>query len=421
MPTLLQINVSANCGSTGRIAEEIGKRAIASGWRSVIAYGRQAKPSESELVKIGSQASFYGHVLESYLLDNHGLGSRWATKALLDKIDDIKPDIIHLHNIHGYYISYKLLFEYLNKTKTPVIWTLHDCWSFTGHCSHFLSANCEKWKTGCYDCPKKAYYPKTLIDQSKRNYELKKRFIASNKNLTIVPVCQWLADLLNLSMLKNANVKVIRNGIDLDVFRPKGRKDDGLVRILGVSNVWQEAKGLHDFYTLREMLDEDRYEITLVGLTEEQVKKLPKGIKGITHTKSVDELVDYYSAADVFVNPTYADTFPTTNIEALACGTPVITYNTGGSPEAIDEHTGWVVEKGDIEGIANMVIKYNPMIEKRALCRERAEKLFDKKNRFFEYLSLYQDIVGGVIFKLRFESLDLRTALAASFNERRAA
>ena len=391
MPTLLQINVSANCGSTGRIAEEIGKRAISSGWRSVIAYGRQAKPSESELVKIGSQAAFYGHVLESYLLDNHGLGSRWATKALLDTIDEIKPDIIHLHNIHGYYISYKLLFEYLTKTQIPVIWTLHDCWSFTGHCSHFLSANCEKWKTGCYDCPKKAYYPKTLIDQSKRNYELKKRLIATHENMTLVPVCQWLAYLVSQSMLKNANVRVIRNGIDLNVFRPKERKEDGLVRILGVSNVWQEAKGLHDFYALREMLDEDRYEITLVGLTEEQVKKLPQGIKGITHTKSVDELVDYYSAADVFVNPTYADTFPTTNIEALACGTPVITYNTGGSPEAIDENTGIVVPKGNKEALKNAIIEVVSSKENygRDVCRKRAVENFNKDDRFGDYIELF--------------------------------
>lgn len=395
MPTLFQINVSANSGSTGRIAEEIGKRAIASGWQSVIAYGRIARPSESELVKIGSKASFYGHLFESYLSDNHGLGSRGATKTLLKKIDEIKPDIIHLHNIHGYYISYKLLFEYLNKTPIPVIWTLHDCWSFTGHCSHFLSANCEKWMTGCYDCPKKAYYPKTLIDKSKRNFELKKRVIASNENLTIVPVCQWLADLVNQSMLKNANVRVIRNGIDLDVFRPKVRKEDGIIRILGISNVWQEAKGLHDFYRLREMLDDDRYEITLVGLTEEQVKKLPKGIKGITHTKTVEELVDYYSAADVFVNPTYADTFPTTNIEALACGTPVITYNTGGSPEAIDEITGVVVPKGDKEALKKAIIEVVNSTDKYGskACRKRAVENFNKDDRFGEYIELFNQVL----------------------------
>lgn len=391
MPTLLQINISANSGSTGRIAEEIGERAIAAGWRSIIAYGRAAMPSKNELLKFGSKASFMMHCVESILFDNHGLGSRLATRTLIRKIEKIKPDVIQLHNIHGYYVSYRLLFDYLNKKNIPVVWTLHDCWSFTGHCSHFLSANCEKWKTGCHDCPKKAYYPKTLIDQSKRNYELKKRLIATNENMTLVPVCQWLADLVNQSMLKNANVKVIRNGIDLDVFHPKERKEDGKIRILGISNVWQEAKGLNDFYALREMLDEDRYEITLVGLTEEQVKKIPEGIKGITHTKTVEELVDYYSAADVFVNPTYADTFPTTNIEALACGTPVITYNTGGSPEAIDEKTGIVVPKGDKDALK---VAISEIIENKGKytieqCRERAVKYFNKDDRFGDYIELF--------------------------------
>ena len=224
-----------------------------------------------------------------------------------------------------------------------------------------------------------------------RNFELKKQLIATNENLTLVPVCQWLADLVGQSMLKGAKVRVIRNGIDLDVFYPKARKEDGIIRLLGVSNVWQEAKGLRDFYRLRELLDEDRYEIALVGLTEEQVKKLPKGIRGITHTKTVEELVGYYSAADVFVNPTYADTFPTTNIEALACGTPVITYNTGGSPEAIDETTGIVVPKGDKEALKKAIIEIVSSKDKYGseVCRKRAVENFNKDDRFGDYIELF--------------------------------
>jgi glycosyltransferase involved in cell wall biosynthesis len=391
MPTLLQINISANSGSTGRIAEEIGERAIAAGWRSIIAYGRAARPSKNELLKFGSKASFMMHCVESILFDNHGLGSRLATRTLIRKIEEIKPDVIQLHNIHGYYVSYRLLFDYLNKKNIPVVWTLHDCWSFTGHCSHFLSANCEKWMTGCYDCPKKAYYPQSLIDRSSRNYELKKALFTANSNLTAVPVCQWLADLVKQSFLKNADIEVIKNGVDLNVFAPKPRTNDGMVRVLGVSNVWQEAKGLCDFCDLREMLNPEQFEIILVGLTEEQIKQLPKGIKGITRTSSVEELVNYYSNADVFVNPTYADTFPTTNIEALACGTPVITYNTGGSPEAIDENTGIVVPKGDKEALREAVIEVVTSMDKYGseVCRKRAVENFNKDDRFGDYIELF--------------------------------
>lgn len=395
MPTLLQINISANSGSTGRIAEEIGERAIAAGWRSIIAYGRAARPSKNELLKFGSKASFMMHCVESLLFDNHGLGSRLATRTLIRKIEEIKPDVIQLHNIHGYYVSYRLLFDYLNKKNIPVVWTLHDCWSFTGHCSHFISANCEKWKTHCHNCPKIKYYPQSLIDRSSRNYELKKALFTANSNLTAVPVCQWLADLVKQSFLKNADIEVIRNGVDLNVFTPKPRTNDGMVRVLGVSNVWQEAKGLCDFYDLREMLNPEQFEIILVGLTEEQIKQLPKGIKGITRTSSVEELVNYYSNADVFVNPTYADTFPTTNIEALACGTPVITYNIGGSPEAIDETTGIVIPKGDKESLKNAIIEVVTNKDKYSseACRQRAVAHFNKDDRFGDYIGLFNKIL----------------------------
>jgi len=338
----------------------------------------------------------YMHYVESLLFDNHGLASRRATRQVVEQIKQIKPDVVQLHCVHGYYLNYKLLFEYLNSTSIPVVWTFHDCWAFTGHCAHFVTAGCEKWKTGCHDCPLKGDYPKSFVDCSKRNYELKKKLFTANKNLHIVPVSDWMADFVKESFLKDKKVTVIKNGVDLNVFKA-GSLAAGKKRILGVSGVWNKDKGFYDFQHLREFLDQDKYEIVLVGLSKEQVKELPDGIVGIEHTESVQELADLYASATVFVNPTYADTFPTVNLEALACGTPLITYMTGGSPEAVTPETGWVVEQGNVEGIASIIKsidqnKESEIMAQRKACRERAEKEFDKDKCFEKYISLYESL-----------------------------
>ena len=395
MPTLLQINETANSVSHGKIAEEIGKLAISKGWRSVIAYGRWATPSQSELIRIGSKFSVIEHGIESRLLDNHGLASRRATRTFIRQIEEIKPDIIHLHNIHGYYLNYQLLFKYLNETNIPVVWTLHDCWSFTGHCAHFVKAGCEKWKTGCYDCPLKNLYPKSFIDRSNRNYSLKNELFGSNNNLHIVAVSDWLAGHVRHSFFKDKDIHVIKNGVDLKVFIPSFCEDNRKHRILGVSSVWYKSKGLIDFCELWEMLDHEKYEIVIVGLTKKQIANLPQGIIGIERTESVKELVSLYSSADVLVNPTYADTFPTVNLEALACGTPVVTYRTGGSPEAVSPETGFVVEQGDINGLVDAIKEISAKGKSyyQSKCRERAEQLFDKNKCFEAYLNLYETLI----------------------------
>ena len=278
------------------------------------------------------------------------------------------------------------------------MWTFHDCWAFTGHCAHFVTAGCEKWKTGCFDCPLKGDYPKSLVDCSKRNYELKKSLFEGNKNLHIVPVSDWMAGFVAESFLKDKARTVIKNGVDLNVFKPSDAETTDRIRVLGVSGVWNKDKGLYDFYKLRGMLD-DKYEIILVGLSSEQVKELPKGIVGIEHTESVQELAELYASASVFVNPTYADTFPTVNLEALACGTPVITYRTGGSPEAVTPETGWVVEQGDVEGIASIVKSLelrdkSEALAQRKACRARAEQEFDKDKCFERYIELYESLIN---------------------------
>ena len=237
-----------------------------------------------------------------------------------------------------------------------------------------------------------------MIDQSRRNFELKKQIFRTNKNLHIVAVSEWLAGLVRQSFLKDADIRVINNGVDLKVFKPLETEQTTKFKILGVSSVWTKSKGLYDFYRLRELLDEKDYEIILVGLSGKQINALPKGIIGITRTNSVEELIGYYSSTNVFVNPTYGDTFPTTNLEALACGTPVITYNTGGSPEAVTAETGWVIEQGNIEKIANIIKEQKSknkqeIDEKRSACRKRAEKQFDKNKCFEKYVDLFEELI----------------------------
>lgn len=394
---LLQIDSCLVTGSTGRITESVAQLAQSRGWECYIVHGGRyvKRPSCMTDIQTVTSAGEYLHYAESLIKDNHGLASRMATRKIVEKIKQIKPDVIQLHCVHGYYLNYKILFEYLNTTNIPVVWTFHDCWAFTGHCAHFVTANCEKWKTGCYDCPLKEDYPKALVDRSKRNYALKKKLFEANYNLHIVPVCDWLSGFVSQSFLKDKDVHVIKNGVDLLVFKPATTQDKGKHRILGVSGVWTKDKGLYDFYKLRDLLDKETYEIILVGLSANQVKVLPEGIDGIEHTESVQELANLYSSASVFVNPTYADTFPTVNLEALACGTPVVTYRTGGSPEAINEKTGLVVKQGDVNGLVTAIkdICSQDRSQMNKYCRARAEQEFDKDKCFEKYIELYEQLI----------------------------
>jgi len=340
------------------------------------------------------------HAAGAKYLDLHGLMSTVQTKKLVERIKAYQPDIIHLHNIHGYFCNFKVLFEYLDTIDTPVVWTMHDCWSFTGRCFHFVGVDCYKWKTGCFDCKEVAGYTVSkYCDRSKSNYELKKQLFTSVKNMTMVPVSDWQASFLKDSFLKDCNIHTIHNGVDLDKFKPmdRGRLRNkhnlsGKFVLIGVASPWNTRKGLDDFCKLRSMLSDD-YAIIMVGLKPEQIEKMPDGIVGIARTESQQELAEYYSMADCFVNLTYLDTFPTVNLEALACGTPVLTYNTGGSPEAIDEKTGVVVPQGDIEGMAEAIRNMRAKPLSREDCRKRSEKCFDKDKCFAEYVRLYEELV----------------------------
>lgn len=398
---LFQINSTLNWGSTGRIAEDIGQTVISKGWESYVAYGRYSNESISHAIQIGSRLNICNHILQTRLFDNHGLASKRATKDLINKIENINPDVIHLHNIHGYYVNYKLLFDFFSFANKPIVWTLHDCWLFTGHCSYYSYAECNRWQTLCNDCPQNKSYPTSwLLDRSEQNYRDKMRAFTSVKNLTLVPVSNWLAEEIKKSFLKEFPIKVIHNGVDTDTFVPKelGKMDFGLedkFLILGVASNWSFRKGLADFIELRKTLPDD-YSIVLIGLDEKQIRNLPKGIVGVKRTNSVEELAAYYTLSDVCFNPTWEDNFPTINLEALACGTPVITYRTGGSVEAVDENTGFIVEQGDIIAVTK-IVQYMKKIGKgcwNSVCRERVMRLYDKRNRYLEYIHLYEELLS---------------------------
>ena len=355
---VLQINSVYEVGSTGRIVADLGSALTEQGDQYLACFGRriQIKNEYANTYKIGDSLDIKIHGFLTRIFDMHGFGSLLATKRLIKVIIKFEPDIIHLHNIHGYYINIRVLFKFLERYKKPVVWTLHDCWSFTGHCAHFDYINCEKWTTSCHNCPQKREYPSSKwLDNSSLNYKRKKELFTSVSNMNIVAPSLWLRGLIQKSYLSKYPVHLINNGIDLSVFKPIQdiqEKEEILQKIgckgkfiiLGVASVWGERKGLNEFLSLAKMLTSE-YQIILVGLSEKQKKTLPSNMIGVTRTNNIQELAEYYAVADVFVNPTLEDTFPTTNIEALACGTPIITYNTGGSPEIIDEKCGIIIEK----------------------------------------------------------------------------
>jgi glycosyltransferase involved in cell wall biosynthesis len=400
---LIQINTTVNSGSTGRIAEEIGSKAIEAGFESFIAAANTSRPSKSQVIQIGHSFGRKIHGLKTRLLDRHGFGSAKATKELVSIMEQLNPDLIHLQNIHGYYLHIRILFEYLKKHQKPVVWTFHDCWPFTGHCSYFDAVDCFKWQTECNHCPNIKGYPASWgLDQSKRNFNDKRGIFNGLNTLQIITPSNWLSNHVNKSFLSSYPVKVIHNGIDLKAFQPNRSYKSILSKynlsqnpvLLGVASIWDKRKGLDDFIKISQLIDK-KYQIVLVGLNKAQISNLPDTIRGIERTENTEELAALYTAATVFVNPTYVDNFPTTNIEALACGTPVITYNTGGSPEAVDESTGIVVGKGNIEDLAaaiNLVIK-NGKDYYSNNCRARAVKFFNKDDRYQDYLALYEQLI----------------------------
>ena len=356
---ILLINSVCGTGSTGRISAKIAAAYEAEGWEVRIGDGQYAPVPEGcrkWAVPIGNLFERRVHQTLTRFLDWHAdrICSYFATRRFLKWAENWKPDVLWLHNIHGYYLNYELLFKWIKRhPEMEVKWTLHDCWAFTGHCSYFTMADCEKWKTGCCGmCIEKGEYPKSwLFGAAKANWERKRAAFCGAKKMTLITPSKWLADLTRESFLKEYPVEVVHNTIDTTVFKPApsnikmrlGIMDKKLV--LGVASTWDRRKGLPDFYRLRELLD-DQYAIVLVGLTSRQIAVLPKGIIGIARTNSAKELAELYSAADCFFNPTREDNYPTVNLEAAACGCRVATYDVGGCAETVDNCQNAVVLSG---------------------------------------------------------------------------
>lgn len=392
---VLQINaVCGNC-STGKIAVDLYNVLEEQGHDCVIAYGRRGAPEGVKTIKICGKVNNLFHIGFSMIFDNSAFLSTYATKRLIKKIEEYDPDIIQLHSLLGYYINIKVLLEYLAKINKPVVYTMHNCWAITGHCTYFDYAKCDKWKTGCEHCPQKTTYPPSLIfDNSKKNYLNKKELFNNIKNLTLVTPSQWLADLVKQSYLKEKETVVINNGINLEKFKPTYgdfRKKYNLENkfiVLGVASVWEKRKGLESFIRLSEKLGEE-YQIVLVGLNKRQLKQIPKNIIGISRTENVEQLAEIYTTADIFFNPTYEENFPTTNLESIACGTPIITYKTGGSVESVEKEWGFVVEQGDVDSVVKILKDLNGKPKKSQQCLESSKK-YDKRLKFQEYVQLYK-------------------------------
>ena len=406
---LLQINpVLRSNTSTGRIMQEIGVLAMQHGWESYVAYsaGRDGiMTCQSQIVPVGNKLSVALHGIETRLLDRHGLGSRRATRQFIQQIKAIDPDIIHIHNIHGYFLNYKILFDYLSTCGKPVIWTVHDCWLYTGHCYYYSAAGCFKWKEGCGNCPQRKEFPKSLFfDRSRQNFLDKQKALNSmhTDKFIIAPVSEWIGSELRQSMLKRYDIRVIHNGIDTEAFKPLPsddvRKKYGLGNkhiILGLASIWMKEKGLDDFIGLASMLRDDEVLVMVGKMMPEQQARIPQGVVTIARTENVHQLAELYSAATAFVNPTWQDNYPTVNLESISCGTPVITYRTGGSIEAVTEGvTGYVVEQGDVAAIMQRVRE----IEQRGKdayatpCRDFALAHFRKEDRYRDYLLLYDQL-----------------------------
>ena len=362
---VLLINSVCGIGSTGKIVGGLAEEFAAQGHEAVIAYGRDGRVPERfqpYAHRIGTDLDVKISAFRTRLLDDHGFANKSATREFLKWADSYDPDLLWLHNIHGYYIHVGLLFDWIkSRPQMRMKWTLHDCWAFTGHCAHFAFAKCDKWKTGCHHCPEKGTYPGSILrDNSRCNYLMKKTAFTGVRDMSLIVPSQWLADLVKESFLAEYPMEVRYNTINTDLFRPTPgnfREKHGLedkTVILGVASVWTDRKGYGDFLKLRKLLDR-RYAIVLVGLNKKQMEDLPEGILGISRTHDARELAEIYTAADLFFNPTYEDTYPTVNLEAQSCGTRVITYDTCGCAETIKRPDSRTIPAGDLRALTDLI------------------------------------------------------------------
>ncbi|EGP5298739.1 glycosyltransferase [Enterococcus faecium] len=392
---ILMINSVCGVGSTGRICTDLYEELSKEGHECCIAYGRGDASEEINTYKIGNKFDNYWHVLETRLFDNHGFASRRATKKFISFIIMYKPDIIHLHNIHGYYLNVQILFNFLKKSKIPIVWTFHDSWAFSGHAAYIEYDKNGTLPNKNSNFAERYAYPKSFINRSYYNFERKKRLFSNVDNLTIVTPSNWLNKMVKMSFLKDYQVITINNGINLEKFekteQKTGIKKGNKKEVLAVANIWEKRKGLEDIIYFAEKLDERKYHFIIVGKVG---RTLPANISHIDRTDNLEQLIQLYQQADVFINPTYQDNFPTTNIEALAAGTPVITYNTGGSGEILTEDVGFVIEQGNREKFIEKISEIRKDINISNYCMQTAQ-IYSVKNMNRKYILIYEKTKNG--------------------------
>ena len=412
MKSLVEINTVVN-NSTGRIMHDIQREVDISGMETLSIVGRRHVYTDVPCVKFGNALSFWIHVIWTTLTDRHGLEpvlSVIYTRKMVRRIREANPDIIHLHNIHGYYLHYPTLMKYLAyEYKGKIIWTFHDLWPITGHCPHYIAVNCKKWMTGCNHCPNKKRYPVSLgLDGSRKNYEIKKELFTSLSNLTITVPSEWMASQVRQSFMGKYPVEVIHNGIDTAVFDYNRLTTDLDIEsnkcadetacsdkkiLLSVASIWDERKGLKDLVALSDKLSDD-YVMVIVGLSKHQISRLPKGVIGITRTENIDELVSLYSRAHIFINPSLEESFSLVTVEALSCGCPCIVLDTSAVAELVNDDNGVVLHSHKPEDYLDAI----KSIENRGYSREsvRATALkYDNKYMLEGYMRLLNNPEGN--------------------------
>ncbi|MDE8257686.1 glycosyltransferase [Erysipelothrix rhusiopathiae] len=355
---VLFVNSVCDYGSTGKIVRDLANGLKKEGHEVLICYGRHQAKEDTDTFYIGDKLTTYSHVFMTRVFNRHGLHSNRATQKLIEKIETFNPDVIHLHNLHGYYLNVEMLFEALKTFKGKIYWTFHDCWPISGSSAYFDYHGCKTWDEGCVECNSTRDYPEALVfKRQKKNFLWKKKAFSGLDNLTLVTPSYWLKELLAKSFLAQYPCEVIHNGINTNLFKPTydaelTKKYENKLVLLGVASIWERRKGLNDFIKLSTMIS-DNYKIVLIGLTEEQKKSLPTAIDGVLRTDSAEQLAAYYTLSHRFINPTYEDNYPTTNIEALCCHTPVIAYDTGGNKEVSIKPFMTIVPQGDLEAIVH--------------------------------------------------------------------
>lgn len=380
---ILYINTVCGFSSTGKITADLAR---SNEYESLVCFGRKKDFEGVESYKFANILDNCIGALSTILFDNNLNICSLATKRLIKKIQEFNPDIIHLHNLHGYYLNVDMLFKFLKNYNKPVVWTLHDCWSITGYCPHFDMAGCDKYKTKCSNCQYCFSYPFSIFKQNvKKDYEKKKELFNSIDNLTIVTPSSWLKERVQESFIKNCRIEVINNGIS--IIEHDYMKNEKF-SVIAVSSYWTKEKGKEELKKIIPLIDDD-IKITVVGDLKDKDPVFNR-CNLIKRTTNYYELFEEYGKAHILINPTLQEVFGLVNVEAQSCGTAVVTYKTGGSVETINEKTGVVVEKGDYRKMAKVIneLKTNYLFNNKDLILNA--KKFSKENMLKNYLDLYK-------------------------------